>query len=41
MANRPVIDLDLIDKIQKYANRYHNGNFTKAVNELIAKGLAK
>ena len=26
-------------KIQSYANVKHNGNFTKAVNDLVKKGL--
>ena len=26
-------------KIQDYANKNHNGNFNKAVRELVTKGL--
>ena len=28
-----------VESIQKYANRNHDGNFTKAANELIDMGL--
>ena len=33
--------VDIVSMIQKYANNNHNGNFTKAVNDLVNKGLKK
>ena len=37
---RPVIDESLESKIQEYANKNHNGNFTEAVNAIIEKSIA-
>ena len=40
MANKNILFSDEIaQKIQDYANKNYNGNFTKAVNELAAKAL--
>ena len=39
MSKRPKIDDKLQKDIQDYANKYFDGNFTKAVNDLIEKGL--
>ena len=33
--------IELVAKIQKYANNNHNGNFTKAVIDLCQKSLDK
>ena len=32
---RPLIDQDLEEAIQLFANKHFNGNFTKAVNYLV------
>lgn len=36
---RPLIDSDLEDAIQLFANKHFNGNFTKAVNYLVRDNL--
>lgn len=38
---RPKIEPDLALRVQKYANKHHNGNFTAAIHDLIEKGLQK
>jgi len=39
MSKRPKIDNELHKPIQDYANEYFDGNFTKAVNDLVGLGL--
>ena len=35
------IDDKTAAKVQAYANKYHNGTWTKACNELLEKGLKR
>lgn len=40
IAMRKMIDFQgLEEKVQKYANNNHNGNFNEAVRELLKKAL--
>jgi len=39
MSKRPKIEEELQVKIQAYANKHFDGNFTAAVNNLIGLGL--
>jgi hypothetical protein len=39
MSKRPKIEEELQKKIQDYANKYFDGNFTAAINKLVKMGL--
>ena len=40
MRKTITIEAELIEEIQKFANKNFNGNFTKAINHLCLEGLA-